>query len=101
MRACAGVSNCNPTGLTHQGPLFMEFPRQDWSGLLFHSPGDLPDSGIEPTSPEAPALANRFFTIDTEPSGKPICVCVCVCVCVFPQFKNFNSKVFQTAEELS
>ena len=29
----------------------MEFSRQEyWSGLLFPSPGDLPDPGIEPTS---------------------------------------------------
>jgi len=30
----------------------MEFPRQEyWSGLPFPSPGDLPVSGIKPTSP--------------------------------------------------
>ena len=30
----------------------MEFSRQEyWSGLPFPPPGDLPDSGIEPTSP--------------------------------------------------
>ena len=33
------------------------------------SPWDLPDAGIEPTSPVSPALASRFFT--TEPPGKP------------------------------
>ena len=32
-------------------------------------PGDLPDPGIKPLSPAAPALAGGFFT--TEPSGKP------------------------------
>ena len=33
-------------------PLSMGFPRQEyWMGLPFPSPGDLPDSGIEPTSP--------------------------------------------------
>ena len=33
-------------------PLSMGFPRQEfWSGLLFPSPGDLPDPGIEPTFP--------------------------------------------------
>ena len=37
----------------------MGFPKQDISGLTFPSPGDLPDPGIEPTSP---ALAVRFFT---------------------------------------
>ena len=41
----------------------MEFSRQEyWSGLLFPPPGDLPDPGIELTSPEAPALqADVFF----------------------------------------
>ena len=43
----------------------MGFPRQEyWSGLLFPSPGDLPDLGIKPVSP---ALAGRFFT--TAPPG--------------------------------
>ena len=41
----------------------MEFSKPEyWSGLLFSSPGDLPDPGIEPVSP---ALAGGFFT--TEP----------------------------------
>ena len=34
----------------------MGFPRQEyWSGLPFPSPGDLPDPGIEPGSPELQA----------------------------------------------
>ena len=46
----------------------MEFSRREyWSGLPFPTPGDLPDSGIEPASP---ALAGGFFT--TEPPRKPI-----------------------------
>ena len=45
----------------------MGFSRQEyWSGLLFPSPGDLPDPGTEPRSP---ALVGRFFT--GEPPGKP------------------------------
>ena len=37
----------------------MEFPRQEyWSGLPFPTPGDLPDTGIEPLSP---ALARGFL----------------------------------------
>ena len=45
----------------------MGFPRQEyWSGLPFHSPGDLPDPGVELTSP---VLAEEFFT--TEPPGWP------------------------------
>ena len=52
--------------VAHRAPLSMGFSRQDyWSGLPFPSPGDLPDPGIEPTSP----LAGRFFT--AEPPGKP------------------------------
>jgi len=46
----------------------MEFSRHEyWHGLPFPSPGDLPDPGIEPTSP---TLAGGFFTI--EPAGKPL-----------------------------
>ena len=53
-----------------QAPLSMGFSRQeDCSGLLFPSPGDHPDPGIEPTSP---ALADRCFT--TEPPGKSLIV---------------------------
>ena len=53
---------CNPPA-----PLSVGFPRQeDWSGLPFSPPGDLPDPGIEPVSS---ALAGRLFT--TEASGKP------------------------------
>ena len=45
----------------------MGFSRQEyWSGLSFPSPGDLPDPGIELSSP---ALIGGFFT--TEPLGKP------------------------------
>ena len=34
-----------------QAPLSMEFSRQEyWSGLPFPSPGDLPNSGIKPSS---------------------------------------------------
>ena len=45
----------------------MGFPRQEyWSVLPFPTPGDLPDSGMEPVSP---ALAGGLFT--AEPPGKP------------------------------
>ena len=45
----------------------MELPRQEnWSGLPFSFPGDLPNPGIEPTSP---ALAVGFFI--AEPPRKP------------------------------
>ena len=42
-----------------QAPLSMGFPRQQyWNTLSFPSPGDLPDPGIEHTSP---SLAGEFF----------------------------------------
>ena len=49
-----------PWTVAHQVPLSMGFPKQEyWSGLTFPPPGDIPDPGIEPTSPE---LAGRFVT---------------------------------------
>ena len=45
----------------------MGFSRQEyWSGLQFPSPGDLPDSGIEPGSPTLQA-----DSLPSEPPGKP------------------------------
>ena len=56
--------------VAHQALLFMGFPRQEyWSGLLYSSPGDLPNPGIETASPASPVLAGIFFS--TESSGKP------------------------------
>ena len=41
----------------------MGFFRQEYcSGLSFPTPGNLPDSGIEPESLVSPVLAGRFFT---------------------------------------
>ena len=46
-----------PWTVDHQAPLSKGLLRQeDWNGLPFPSPGHLPDSGIEPISPESPAL---------------------------------------------
>ena len=46
----------------------MQFPRQEyWRGMPFLFAGDLPNPGIEPTSP---ALAGGFFT--TVPLGDPV-----------------------------
>ena len=61
--------SATPWTIAHQGPLSMEFSRQEyWSRLPFPPPGDLPDPGIEPASPLSPALAGRLFT--TMPLGK-------------------------------
>ena len=59
-----------PQTSAFQVPLFMEFSRQEyWSGLPFPSPGDLPDTGIEPVPPASPALAGRILT--PGPPGSP------------------------------
>ena len=37
-----------PWTVARQAPLSMVFSRQEyWNGLPFHSPGDLPEAGIE------------------------------------------------------
>ena len=66
-----------PWTVTHQAPPSMGFFRQEyWSGLLFPSPGDLPNPGIKPKSP---ALAGRLFTTQSPGSGhiylKPLFAC--------------------------
>ena len=66
MSACLIMSNsfATPWTVTHQAPLSMGFPRQEyWSGLPFPSPEDLPNPGFELMSP----LLAGFFT-----AGKPI-----------------------------
>ena len=43
---------CNPMDCAHQAPLSMGLSKQEyWSRLPFPCPGDLPDPGIEPSSP--------------------------------------------------
>ena len=43
--------------VARQASLSMGFPRQEcWSQLPFPPPGDLPDPGIKPVPPAAPAL---------------------------------------------
>ena len=52
-----------PWSVAHQAPLSMGFFRQEyWGGLLFPSPGDLPDPGIESWSPalQADSLPSEF-----------------------------------------
>ena len=53
--------------IASQAPLFMEFSRKEcWDGLLFPSPWDLQDPGIEPGSP---TLQADFLS--SEPPEKP------------------------------
>ena len=57
--------------VAHQDLLSLGFPRREyWSRMPFPAPGDLPDPGIELTSPASiSCIAGRFFS--TEPPGKP------------------------------
>ena len=71
---CVGVSHSvmsdsvMPRTVACQAPLSMEFSRQEyWSGLPFPSPGDLPDTQIEPRSP-----APQADSLPTELQGKPL-----------------------------
>ena len=55
--------SATPWTVGHQDPLSMGFPRPEyWSGLLFPSPDDLRNPGMEPLSLVSPALAGEFFT---------------------------------------
>ena len=57
-----------PWTVVYQASLSMGFSRQEyWSGLPFHSPGDLPDPGIKPRS-----SALQSDTLPSEPPGKPV-----------------------------
>ena len=57
-----------PWTVAYQAPSSMGFSRQEyWSGLLFPSPGDLPDPGIKPRSPAFQADA-----LTSKPPGKPL-----------------------------
>ena len=57
--------------VARQAPLSMGFSRQEyWNGLPRPPPGDLPDPGIEPTSPVAPALQADSLPLSHQ--GSPI-----------------------------
>ena len=59
-----------PWTVAHQAPLSIRFSRQEyWSGLPCPPPGDLPNSGIKPTSLMSPALAGGSLPL--VPPGKP------------------------------
>ena len=52
--------------VAQRAPLSMELSWQEyWSGMSSPPPGDLADPGIKPKSLVSPALAGRFFNMDT------------------------------------
>ena len=73
VHTCSVVSNTFTTPWTaaRQGPLSMEFFRQEyWSGCPFPPPGHLPDPGIEPGS-----LVPLALQVDSLPQVPPERVC--------------------------
>ena len=63
-RSCATL--VTPWPVACQAPLPVGFSKQEyWSGLLFPSPGNLPDPGIEPGS-----LALQADSLPSELPGK-------------------------------
>ena len=57
-----------PWAVAPKAPLSMGSSRPDyWSGLPLPSPGDLPNSGIEPGSPGCPSL--QADILPSEPQG--------------------------------
>ena len=75
-RGCVCVLSCSSHvqlfvtlwTVAHQAPLSMGFSRQEhWSGLPCPPPGDLPDPGIEPSSP---ALQADFLPLSCQRSAK-------------------------------
>ena len=64
-----------PWTVASQAPLSMGFSRQVyWSGLPFPSPGDLPNPGIKPGSPElqADSLPTEPFHYMIMPMNKQV-----------------------------
>ena len=69
------VTSTLPSGhsTATQCKLLIQSTQEYCSGFPFPPPGDLPDPGMEPTSPSSPALAGGFFT--TKPPVKSLLTC--------------------------
>ena len=79
----------------------MGFPRQEYcSGVPFPSPGDLPDSRIEPASPASLALASGFFT--TMPPEKFSCTIISclLSLTIGPQLLNSRDLLLFTSKSI-
>ena len=65
-------SFATPWAIARQAAISIGFHRQEyWSGLLFPSPGDLPDPGLETASLVSPGLSGRFFITEPFSTRKP------------------------------
>ena len=74
MPVCMHAKSLQSWTVARQVPVSLEFSRQHyWSRLPCPPPGDLPDSVIELTSPEAPALQvdSSLRSHQGSPKGMP------------------------------
>ena len=90
--SCSAVSNSfvSPLTITHQAPLSMEFSRQEyWSGLPFHSPGYLPNPGIELTSP-----AWQADSLQPSHLGSPSTLIMCIEICTYNWKYTYYTHIY-------
>ena len=77
--ALSCLTLCDPKDcIACQALLSMEFSGEEYpTGLLFGSPGDLPNPGIKPVSPALQADSSP-----SESQGKPCFLYVCINTCI-------------------
>ena len=90
-------TRCNPVTVAYQALPSMGFSRHEyWSGMLFPSPGDLPDSGSEPGLPHCRQmlyhLSHRLMSIELMmPSNHLILCCTLLLLpSIFPDHGLFQ-----------
>ena len=79
-QSCPALCNhiyCSLCGSSIQGVFQQEY----WSGLPFPSPGDLPDSGMEPKSSMSPALQVDSLPLNHGGSPKVKVAQLCLTLC--------------------
>ena len=80
---------CEPWTVAWQAPPSMGFSRQEyWSGLPFPSPGDLPNPGIKPRSPELQA-----DSLPSEPPGNQVFCLRLVVILAQTHSRKWRKKV--------
>ena len=91
-----------PWTVDYQASLSMEFSRQEyWNGLPFPSPGDLPNTGIEPGSPALYSTRNHIQSTVINHNRKEYEVCVCVYIyiseslCCTPETNTVHQLYFK------
>ena len=86
-----------PWDVAYQASLSMGFSRQGyWNGLPLPSPGDLPNPGIEPSSPTLQADA-----LSSEPPGGDIYICTSWCTAENTTTSQSNRPPIKTNEQKS